>query len=740
MLGLYKGCLSKISISLSIALWFLDASAQQKLDTVPVEKRAHIEAQFTKDKITIDGKAKEAAWKRSKSVTHFIVAYPKQGAKASYDTEVQLLYDNTNLYVFARCYFPPGIKKIQVHNMQRDFGFSDNESFQVLIDPFKDPRLPVMSFCVSPFGTQTDIMHYNDGSSDYNWDTLWQAASDIQEHSWTTEIAIPFTSLRYPAKPSDWSINFARSIRERGEVSGWSPWPMAFSEARMEYAGIASHIVPPKASLNLRVEPYVLLRENSAAGTPRQARTKYTPLAGGEVKYAINNNTVLEATLNTDFSQASVDQQVINLSRSIVYYPEQRQFFLENSSLFSVGQNGLLQPFYSRRIGLSGNGSSLPLRGGIRLIHQDNKKSTGLIIMKQEGDSTAQGALFGVLRYKRNVSRTFQLGGMAVMRENLAGNNVHSNLNTVATADAFWRPKPSLTSRGMLSLSNNTLTHQTGSALFGELDYSSNTTFFDLLETVASPGYIPQTGFLAREDFINTHPYLSFNIHKKWFPKTISFFNPSISADVYNQASTAKWQEANFSVVPFALEFTNLARANITVTSSQENLSGAFSPVRHLNIAAKDYHFTHYDFYALSNQGARYSAEARLSLGGYYDGQLTSYHLSLRAAPSPRVSFSLGYTLNSFHHVGIGRNSTQTHLLAPQLRLAASKKLLFTAFYQYNTDARNGSLNARFSWEYKPLSFLYLVYNSSRYYYKTPFTLPQHEQNGVVKLTYIYQF
>ncbi len=324
---------------------YITTSAQQIFPPLPEAKRPHIKAEFTSEKITIDGRDNEASWQHADTAGHFTVAYPKQGARATYDTKVRLLYDNSNIYLFVKCDFPPGKKKIQVQNMRRDFGFSDNELFEVLVDPFKDPRLPVMAFCVTPYGTQMDIMHYADGSYDYKWDAVWKAASRIQEHSWITEIAIPFSTFRYPKNSTEWSINFVRNIRQFGELSGWSAWPMAFNESRMEYAGIVTNLNPPAGKIDMRFEPYTLVNSKSASNTP----TKYKVQAGGELKYAINTNTVLEGTINTDFAQADADVQVINLTRSSVFFPEKRQFFLENSSLFSIGKNGIIQPFFSRR-------------------------------------------------------------------------------------------------------------------------------------------------------------------------------------------------------------------------------------------------------------------------------------------------------------------------------------------------------------------------------------------------------
>ncbi len=681
------------------------------------------------------GSADEAAWQKSPGATHFVQSYPDQGAAATYDTKVQVLYDNKNLYIYARCSFPGGKKKMQVQDMRRDFSFSQCEAFEVLIDPFKNPQLPVMGFTVTPYGTQMDIMHYTDDTYDYKWDGVWKAASKIEDSAWTTEIALPFSTLRYPGDSTAWSINFIRNIRYLGELNGWCTWPMNFYESRLEYGGILTGIHPPEKNINMRFQPYALVKSDAS----RKSFSKFNSQAGGEIKYAVNTNTLLEGTVNTDFAQANADVQVINLNRSSVFFPEKRQFFLENSSLFSVGSDHIIQPFFSRRIGLSSNGSPLTINGGVRLIHQDAKQAAGLLIMQQQGDSAESAATFGVFRYKRDITKKFQLGVMGVFRKNAGHKGSVSYLNSVGVMDAFWRINPSLFVKGMTSVSNNSLTKRNGAAAFTEVSYTGNTFLFDWLESAVSKDYHPETGYVERENFIHSQPNLSLVIHRGWFPKNISFFNPQLSVDVYQRLSNGKFQEANINLIPFQLIYKNLSQVNFNITSSWENLSDPFEPVRKISIDSGRYHYNRFELYGLTNAAAHYSAEIRISTGKYYDGWLNSYFMLLRAAPVPQVSVAVSYTRNDFKNVGVYKGKVSTHLLAPEARIAITPKILLSAFYQFNTDTRNGSLNARFSWEYKPLSFIYLVFNSIDNFNPTAFDIPKHQQNGILKVTYIYQ-
>jgi hypothetical protein len=702
---------------------------QEAFSALPKNLRQHLEAVKITGHVTIDGRITEAEWNRAQVAAHFITALPRQGLKATYDTEVKVLYDEKYLYISARAVFTPGPSGLQVQDLRRDFDYANNELFEVLIDPFEDPRIPVMAFAVTPYGNQMEAMLFSDYTSDYNWDAVWQAASKIEEHAWTTEMAIPFSSLRYPNNTTEWSINFVRKIRNIGEQNGWSPWPQAYSENRLDYGGILTGIHPPEKQVNMQITPYVL--ENSGSRQSNKFQS------GGEIKLALNSNTLLEGTFNTDFAQADVDRQVINLSRSSVFLPEKRQFFLENASLFSVGQNGLIQPFFSRRIGIGMDGSPLKIDGGLRFVHQDLKQSTGVLLIRQDGSSAEPGATFGVARYKRNIGQKLQLGVLGVLRKNDATDDQISSDNPVGALDFFWQPNSSIFFRGMGSIAGNSATKQSGTASFAEVNYSASTFYNDWTQTIASKDYNPQTGFLARSNFINTKPLVNVHFHRDWFPSNISFFNIGLNADIFHEASSGNLQEATYDFMPAQLIFSNQAQLKMNVLFSKENITDIFTPVSSIDILPGNYRFVRFELLVRTNTAAPFSTEARFSSGRYYSGYLQSYYLSLRAAPIPRLSLTLNYTLNSFKDIGSTKVSARTYLLAPELRMALNTKVLLSAFYQYNSDLRNGSLNGRFSWEYRPLSFIYVVLNNRVDYSQGPFSPQRHTNNNIIKLSYV---
>lgn len=722
---------------------FTEVSRAQTIFPPPGnDKKLKLAAFHTDEKIQIDGKLTEKAWSFSGLATHFIIGYPEQGPPASQVTEVRLLYDNTNLYIGAICHYQGRKRSLQVQDMRRDFTITDNEWFNIMIDPFGDPRNPVTAFFVSPFGTQCDALFYNDGTSDFNWDAVWQVKCTIRDSDWIAEIAIPFSSLRYPPGDTSWSVNFCRNIHDKGETSGWSPWPLAFSPNHTEYAGLVTGIHPPRTGTNLRFEPYTLSKTswNDPAGNSGRKITRTTkPELGGELKWMVNTNTLAEGTINTDFAQADVDQQVVNLTRSSVFFPEHRQFFKENANLFAVGKDGILQPFFSRQIGLSNEDAPIPIDGGLRVIQQSAREAAGFLLMRQDGDSANQPAWFNLFRYKQNLGKDLQLGGMTVLRYNEASGKGPRSMNTVGVVDGLWKVSQPLLMRGMFSYSGDDNGGDKGKAALGEVTYSGTKVYADLVESYASKGYDAQTGYLARQDFINTLPSIAFFLTDKKLPHNITFFNPQVNASIFHTASTGAFQEATVSLVPIGIIFRDQAQADFTYTKAWENLSASFSPVPTVNMPCGKYAYSRYELYFLSNQGAHYSMEARISTGGYYNGRLNSYYLSLRAAPIPHISLLMNYTRNVFMVMGRSGSTVTTHLIAPQLRLGLNPRILLSAFYQYNTAAGTGAFNGRVSWEYRPLSFVYLVYNSLKDIHTVEGANIPAQRSGILKFSYIRQ-
>ncbi|MEM6770424.1 MAG: DUF5916 domain-containing protein, partial [Bacteroidota bacterium] len=655
----------------------------------------------------------EAAWQSARLVSGFTQREPVQGNAASYDTEVRILFDEEFLYVGAFCYDSlPNQRRLRVRHLQRDFAPYGNDRFGVAIDGLLDQRNAV-GFEVTPYGSQREVQVIDgeefDGND--NWDALWFVRTSITKTGWVAEMAIPWKTLRYRADSREMLISFNRNIRRNNEITTWPAYPRIFSHFRMAYAARLTGIKPPPPGANLQVNPYVLGSQRREANGTATDENDQNFKIGGELKWAMTPNSVLDVTVNTDFAQADVDQQVQNLTRFSVLFPERRQFFLENASIFRAGTTDLIQPFFSRQIGLDAAGRPLPLNGGLRFTNQTTKQTAGLLTMRQRPTDTSPGATFGVGRYARNFSDQSRLGGLITYRRDDAFSQAGSvaQNNTTATLDGLFRPVQSISVEGMVSASND---DAAGSGLAGQLRayHQRNWGFFQLQGRYVSPNYLPRTGFVAFADFLNAQTVVDFDFRPQWLPSFVRSFGPDAVYQTFWRASDGKFQQTLFNFSPLDLEWQTGGQFEIRFNHERQQIDGIFRPLG-IAIAPGSYSFTRTAIEFESDFSQRYAAYTRLETGKYYDGNLLSWEGGVSISPSPYVDLFTRYTYNRIRGVGIEDEDLDAQLLFFRARLALNPRLRLNGSYQWNSVGAAEVWNVRLVWEYRPLSFVYLVFN-----------------------------
>ncbi|MFZ9159668.1 MAG: DUF5916 domain-containing protein, partial [Aquirufa sp.] len=347
-----------------------------------------------------DGNLDEVEWSNAPSLGIDFQVEPFQGNKASFSSQVKMLYNHQYLYVAAILGDTVGKNGYRAPNLKRDYQFVENDLFGIAIDGFNDKRNAIV-LQSNAYGAQRDLLAFDDRQFDIDWDGLYRVRTQRSDSSWVAEFAIPWQTLRYPktdgTKAQDWGINFFRVRRASNELAVWSPHPRSMSPLRMDYAGKLTGIIPPPPTgTNIRFIPYLLQVSNNSEGTEIGNASTSDFKLGGEIKWAISPTSIMDFTFNTDFAQADVDRQVNNISRFSVFFPERRQFFLENASLFSaglapvnevVGGSMYIQPFFSRTIGLDQNVNPIAITAGTRFVYRSEKRNFGGIYMRHgEGD------------------------------------------------------------------------------------------------------------------------------------------------------------------------------------------------------------------------------------------------------------------------------------------------------------------------------------------------------------------
>ncbi|MEM9328577.1 MAG: DUF5916 domain-containing protein, partial [Bacteroidota bacterium] len=432
----------------SLMMTWIPISAQEAFDPpeIPMQIRAH---SVGAEEITLDGLLREDSWTEAQVVSGFTQREPIQGDPASFDTEVRILYSAQFLYVGAICHDSLDRRNaLRMLNMQRDFQPYRNDRFGVAIDGLMDKRNAV-GFEVTPFGSQreTQVIDGDEWDGNDNWDALWYVRTSINDSSWVVEMAIPWKTLRYKEDSREMLISFNRNIRRYNEITTWPAYPRVFSHFRMAYAALLTNIAPPPPKANIQINPYVLGNTGRSQAGLEEPEEHRDLKVGGEFKWAITPSAVLDGTINTDFAQADVDQQVQNLTRFSVLFPERRQFFLENADIFRTSSASFIQPFFSRRIGLDSNGQPIPIDAGLRFTSRTGQQTSGVMAVRQSAGSDTPATNFAVGRYVRNFSGQSRLGGLITYRRDESfqqnGEMIASEDNATATINTFFRPQQS---------------------------------------------------------------------------------------------------------------------------------------------------------------------------------------------------------------------------------------------------------------------------------------------------------
>ena len=483
--------------------------------------------------LTVDGALDEAAYRQTKAITHFVQMEPREGEPATERTEAWLFFDDRNFYVSVRSYDSAPEKRIANELRRDNFNIFQNDNLTVSIDPLYTRRSGYF-FQTNALGALRDQEVFDERNNNNDWNTIWFTRSTILADGWSTEIAIPFRSLRFKnSGPQVWGFNLRRVVRWKNELSSISPIPAAAGNRAMYKFDIFATLVgveTPGRSANLEVKPYAIgsMTTNRAATPPFTNDPAVN--AGGDVKYALTRSLVADLTYRTDFAQVEEDQQQVNLTRFSLFFPEKRDFFLEGQGLFAFGgdQRGSggasvgarnstpsLAPvvFYSRRIGLN-NGVAVPIIGGGRVSGRAGKYSLGMLNMQTESaaDGTASASPttnFSVLRLRRDVLRRSNVGVIGTFRAPSGGPT--SGVVGVDANMAFFQ---NVIAQGFFVASDTSATSgplRERSSYRGEFEYSGDRYGARYEHLMVGRSFDPQIGFLRRQAFRRNYGQLRFS-------------------------------------------------------------------------------------------------------------------------------------------------------------------------------------------------------------------------------------
>jgi len=615
--------------------------------------------------------------------------------------------------------------------MKRDFSFNLNDNFMFFIDTYND-QTNGFAFGVTAAGSQADGLQYQGIRVDYNWDIKWRSAIKSYDDKWVVECAIPFRSLRYFGGEKEWGINFGRLDLKNNEKSAWAPMPRQFPHCSLPYTGTLIWDEPPeKAGPRFSLIPYGIAKVTTDKADGQTGKWDWN--AGFDGKMILSTSMNLDLTVNPDYSQVEVDRQQIDLDRFELFYPEKRQFFLENSDLFSsLGKTGI-QPFFSRRVGLN-----VPVNAGLRLTGRfGDRWRIGLMDIQTGSKDAVPSANYGVTILQRNVfSRSSVVGFLVNKQVTGSYSDTLTNIlkyNRVAGLEYnLANPDNRWTGKVFYHQSLYPGAKADAAASGVNITYSSQYLKASLDQAWVGSDFNSETGYIRRTGYYEVSPSVSYLFFGSAESSILShgpgaefdiIFEPSLGmTDRQTQLSyTVGWKNRNQLTLAFAEDFVKLSNA-----FDPTNTGGVRLP------AGTGYNW--------KSAGLMFSSDTRKLLyyslegqyGGYYNG--TRFHLSgsmnYRVQPYGSIAISANYNDIKLPEP---YNSAQLILIGPRLDITFTNNLFLTTFIQYNNQIDNLNTNIRFQWRFAPVSDLFIVYTSNSF---ADDPLMNKNRGLVVKLSY----
>lgn len=679
--------------------------------------------------MTIDAEMNEAVWKDAEVATKFKQFFPFDSSYAKAQTEVRMTYDENFIYVFATMR-NLGPRKYVTPSLRRDFRGEANDSFVVQFDTYQD-KTNSFQFGSNPFGVQREGLVANGGNAtedlQLSWDNKWYSEAKILEDRWVCEFAIPFKTIRYKHGLSAWNINFYRIDSEYTERSTWSPIPRFFPLINLAFSRQLFWDEPLKhPGGNISVIPFIATRSNQNFLEKQPQNNDFD--FGGDAKVALSPALNLDLTVNPDFSQVEVDQQVTNLSRFELFFPERRQFFLENADLFGSFGLGNARPFFSRRIGVTrdpNTSSNVQNRiyGGFRLSGKvDNKTRIGLMSMQaaEDGSIGLPSVNYSVGAIQRKIFSRSNIGMILINKDAIGSISGNANPGAfsrlvgidynLASRDNRW------TGKAFYHRSFDQNKKDSAYATSIQLTYQIPKIEFDLLVQDIGANFNPEVGYTPRTNFRRVAPEFYYTIYPK--SKIINNHGPGTDIDIVgnNKYGTTDW-DAN---IWYKISFQNTANFFMRVRRDYTYLFKAFDPTNTDTTKAKIYHLPQGSGYYYNSIILNFQSNARKKLffslssrsGQYFNGTRINLDGNISYRLQPHAVISLDFSLNRITLPQPYR-SADLILLSPRFDFTFSRKLFWTTFVQYNNQANNVNINSRLQWRFRPVSDLFLVYTDN---------------------------
>ena len=689
----------------------------------------HLEAYRTFQSIEIDGDFSESDWQKAKPINQLVQIEPNEGETPTQSTEVRVLYDDQNIYFAFTC-FDSDISKLVANEMRRDGrDIHDNDNVFVLLDTYNDKRSGFF-FRINALGAKQDSAVTNNGDSmNRDWDAVWSCRSKVNDTHWTTEIAIPFSQLRFKKSTEmKWGVNVGREIARNQEESIWTPVSKIYGGMAKYRTANLGHLVGLRGitpSRNLEILPY-LLPGISQTNEEGKTETHREFELGFDAKYGITPNLTADLTFNTDFAQVEADQQRVNLTRFSLFFPEKRPFFLEGAGMFDFGvpRPSFRRPpplllFYSRRIGIAED-QAVPILTGGKVSGKMGPYSVGLLNvltdeieieiedtdeLGNEESKIEPSTNYTVFRLKRDVFKGSSVGLIAINKQ------ATEAYNRAGGFDFAYRPTERIDIRGLWAHTfenGQESEHPTNAgqnALY--LGGSWRNDLFRLegsvidIDEAFNPavGFVQRTGVRHIRNEMRYTPWPNrFGIRRIWMGPEFDFVLNQENELVTRTLSYINW-----------FEMDNGGWVSFGGRRRFEYLDEDFEPRDGIVIPIGEYHFTTFRSSISSDDTKKLSGRLSGNIGEFFNGKSWGFDIDASFKPTKHLSIEPEYEFNRVTLPSF--DAFNTNAFSARVNYSFSTRLFAKLFAQWNSEQEEISSNFLINYIYRPGSNFFLVFN-----------------------------
>ncbi len=699
----------------------------QSINGIEHQNKYLLHIHKTPEKIKLDGELNETVWKDAEVATDFSNWVPQDIGKPKRETEVRTTYNDQYLYIGVTGF---DTSYDVIKTLKRDAEIGSSDGIGIVLDAINQ-RTSGFAFVLNTMNVQAeDGISGNKAYNDWSWDNKWFSSTKRYIDRWTMEIAIPFKTLRYSTGKKVWGINFARGDLKNNEYSTWTKLSSNISWLDLGFTGaIIWDEPPPVPGKNISFIPYT---KSSLSGDRENGESLKSKVnAGFDTKLAVTSAMNLDFTVNPDFSQVEVDQQVTNLTRFNIFFPEKRNFFLENSDLFSEYGLNEIRPFYSRTIGLDHDGNAIPILGGARLSGNITKKMRiGVmnIQTQKKNDFDAQNYTAISLNERildRSVIKAYFLNRNAFMNEDQRAKNPLDVYGRNAGIEFNFSDKRGLLkSWGGYHLSFKPGVSEKNSYWQAGAGYFSRAFTSSVSSDNAGTNYYTDMGFVQRIENYDAEKDTVFRLGFRQLANpnkyTIYPKKGSVNQHVFELNNLFVWNpDGSFNegqyTFGYSINFKSTSQIKTGLVISQVNLN---YPVKFVNddsallLPIATYRFTQWNFAYNTDTRKLFNFSTGIASGQFFNGIIRQYNTGINLRRQPWGNFSLNFEYDKLKFPE-QYGSADLFLIASRIEIGFSNSVFWTTFLQYQTQDNNFNINSRFQWRFKPMSDIFLVYTDN---------------------------